>query len=89
MKTQLSKALTERAARSVVRGSLFPPTSALTGLHHPTRRSDRTIHHDVRMSSTAIDQIAEEASNVEEVVSQAVKQASSLDRIGKVSWVKI
>jgi len=85
MKTQLSQGLNERAARSAVRATLFPPTFALAGLLHPTRRSDRTLRHDVRMSSAAVDQIAEEASNVEEPVFQSVKQISSLDRIGKVS----
>ncbi|KAH7624554.1 hypothetical protein Ndes2526B_g00754 [Nannochloris sp. 'desiccata'] len=85
MKTQLFQAFTERAARFVVRASLFPPTSALTGWHHPTTRSDRTLRHDVRMSSAAVDQIAEGESNVEEVVSQAENQVSSLDRIGKAT----
>jgi hypothetical protein len=83
MKTQFSQALTERAARSGVRASRFPPTSALTR-HHLTRRSDRSLRQDVRMSSAAIDEIVQEASAVEEVVSEAVKQVSSLDRIGKV-----
>ncbi len=83
MKTQLSQALTDRAARSVVRTTVFPPNFAVAR-HHPSLKA---LRNDVRVSSTAaVDEVvAEEGAAVEEVVSQAVKQVSSLDRIGKVS----
>lgn len=80
MKTQISQAFTERATRSAVRSARFPPSSFTR--HHPTRLS---LRNDVRMSSAAVDEIVQETSAVEEVVSQAIKQVSSLDRIGKVS----